>query len=106
MLHVATIVIGLALIGASVAILKSVDAEIGLRVPKPMESFGLGTQPGVEIAPSRISEGSVQRLTILGSVVGLMGAMNLLIGAFQIAVVLLETKARPSRLGTDLKSRV
>jgi hypothetical protein len=102
-LYAMLVVIGVALIGVSVSILKSVDAELGLQAVKPREVVGQATQRGAAVAPTRISEVSAQRLTLLGSVTGVLGAFNMMIGSFLIVVTLLETKSRRSRLGTDMK---
>lgn len=103
-LHVGVMVLGFALIGLSVAILRTVDAELGLQTGKPRETIGLATQANAPMPRTRIDTRSAQRLTMLGASVGALGGINAMIGTVLIVATLLESKTMRSRLGTDLRA--
>lgn len=102
-LHISTIVLGLALIGSSVSILRAVDGELRLQMVKPAEVRGKGTPRGVEMDQPMIRTEAARRFTLLGSIVGVLGAAATMIGIVLTVAHLMQTRGKRSRLGTDFR---
>lgn len=94
------IVLGFTQIAVSVAIVRSVDQGL----PTAAEAAAPIVGPPVISLRSTLDAAQATRFTILGVVVAVLGAGNMMIGTQLLVLRLMEQKARKSRLGTDPKS--
>lgn len=96
-LPILVMVIGLALIALSVAIVRTVD----LALPTAAEAAAPLVGPPQYSGRATLDVAQATRFTILGVAVAVLGAGNMMIGTQLLALRLLEQRARKSRLGSD-----
>lgn len=94
---------GLALIALSIGIVRRVDMMLNMQEPKAAADVGFATRPGASDTTSTIDSRTATTITALGVGVAIIGGGNVMIGTLFIATHLLQTRARRSRLGTDIE---
>ncbi|MBL8747427.1 MAG: hypothetical protein JNK58_13865 [Phycisphaerae bacterium] len=99
MLPIIVIVLGLVHIVVAVAIVRSVDEGL----PSAAEAARPIVGPPVESPRSTLDAAQATRFTMLGVVVAVLGAGNLMIGTQLLVLRLIEQRAKKSRLGSDPK---
>lgn len=91
------LVIGLTLLGVGVAIVRSVDDRLATGRDALRPAVG---PPEPETKSLLDAEGAT-RFTMLGVVVAVLGAGNVMIGSLLLTLTMIEKHAMKSALGTD-----
>ena len=99
MLPIIVIVLGLVHIAVAVAIVRTVDQCL----PTAAEAMAPMVGPPLNTDRRTLDTAQATRFTLLGVVVAVLGAGNMMIGTQLLFLRMLEQRARKSRLGTDPK---
>ncbi len=91
------IALGIILLATSLGIVRTVDSGL----PPAREAATPLVGPAQAQRAPQLDPSFATRFTVLGVVVAIVGGVNLIVGAQLLAIELIRTRARKSRLGTD-----